>query len=309
MGAILDALKNGTLFTGICSRLILGNSKTAHHLTNFSMQLKLSERLEKRYASTLEAFDKEYDAGTHECIRSNKVWVCWLQGMDNAPELVQKCYASLHQHLPERDIILVTAENMHRYAQLPGYILEKWKKGIISNDHLSDLLRLDLLIRHGGTWMDATVFCSGWSEKWNILLDSDLFFYQMLRPGRAGHTHFISSWFITACTDNKILMAVQAMLYKYWEKKDRIDDYFLFHDFFGMALRRYPDMWDRVLPVESSYSGMLQYRFFKTYDSERWNYMKSATPFHKLTYKVEPNKTQREGTYYRAFMEGKLERP
>ena len=32
--------------------------------------------------------------------------------------------------------------------------------GQITKTHLSDLLRLELLIRYGGTWIDATVFCT-----------------------------------------------------------------------------------------------------------------------------------------------------
>jgi hypothetical protein len=35
--------------------------------------------------------------------------------------------------------------------------LEKYQKKIIDNTHFSDLLRLELLIKYGGTWIDASV--------------------------------------------------------------------------------------------------------------------------------------------------------
>ena len=31
-------------------------------------------------------------------IGKKTIWVCWLQGLDNAPNLVQKCVASIHQY-------------------------------------------------------------------------------------------------------------------------------------------------------------------------------------------------------------------
>lgn len=42
--------------------------------------------------------------------------------------------------------------------EFPKYIEEKWKRGVITHTHMTDLLRLELLIRYGGTWIDATVF-------------------------------------------------------------------------------------------------------------------------------------------------------
>lgn len=41
--------------------------------------------------------------------------------------------------------------------KLPDYIVKKWEKGRIPADLFSDLLRLELLIRYGGTWIDSTV--------------------------------------------------------------------------------------------------------------------------------------------------------
>lgn len=60
------------------------------------------------------------------------IWWCWLQGLESAPPIVKACY-----------------------------ILDKWKAGIISNTHFSDILCLELLTSRGGIWVDATVFVTG----------------------------------------------------------------------------------------------------------------------------------------------------
>ena len=88
--------------------------------------------------------------------KKDYVWFCWLQGIDSAPKLVQDCYNSIRYWLKDKEIIVITKENYKQYVEFPDYIIEKWEKGIISNTHFSDLLRLELLIRHGGLWLDAT---------------------------------------------------------------------------------------------------------------------------------------------------------
>lgn len=82
---------------------------------------------------------------------SNKVWFMWLQGLDNAPPIIKSCYQSLKTNLPDKEIILIEENNLNDYVHLPDYIEEKYKKGIISRTHFSDLVRLELLINGGGT--------------------------------------------------------------------------------------------------------------------------------------------------------------
>lgn len=53
--------------------------------------------------------------------------------MDNAPDLVKKCYESLKNNLKDKEIILITSENISKYVTFPDYIMEKWEKGIITH--------------------------------------------------------------------------------------------------------------------------------------------------------------------------------
>lgn len=74
-----------------------------------------------------------------------------FQGMEHAPKMVQYCFESLKSNLRDKRIILITEDNYKEYVQFPTYILEKYEKGCFSKTHLSDLLRLELLIKYGGT--------------------------------------------------------------------------------------------------------------------------------------------------------------
>lgn len=291
--------RNGVLGTAICQFLVLGKSRTALELLRLSVQLKIKQQLEKEYESTLDNFEKKFDESISHSI-SNKVWICWFQGLENAPEIVKKCYESVKKQLTDRDVVLITKKNMSNYVTFPSFIIDKWKRGIITNTHLTDLLRLELLIRYGGLWLDATVYCS--SHRNNIpdyFFSSDLFFFQSLKPGRDGKSSYISSWLISAKTNNKILMATRELCYKYWEKKNLMKDYFLFHYFFSIALNKYEDDWKKVVPRDNSTPHILLLKLFDKYDEKMFLNIICEVPFHKLSYKFTEDQTKIEGTYYK----------
>lgn len=302
---IKQYFRNGSLLTAICEFVLLGKSRTALEILRLSTQLKVKQRLERKYKKTLEIFDKTYDKSLkHEA--SNKVWICWFQGMDNAPNLVKKCYTSVKDNLINKDIVLITSDNLEQYVQFPDYIIDKWKAGIITHTHLTDLLRLELLIRYGGLWLDATVFCtSPEKEIPSYFFNSDLFFFQSLKPGRDGNATYISSWLMSARTNNKILMATRALCYEYWKKNNAMDDYFLLHDFMSIVLDKYEDDWKQIVPRDNATPHILLLRLFDSYNEEMWQVIKEQTPFHKLTYKFDKEKTEINDTYLKKILGGR----
>ncbi|SHL04666.1 Capsular polysaccharide synthesis protein [Fibrobacter sp. UWH5] len=228
---------------------------------------------------------------------SNKVWILWLQGIDSAPVVVRRCYESMKKNLRDREIVLLTEANYREYVTFPDYIQKKIDNGVITRTHFSDLLRLELLEHYGGTWIDATVYCSG-SNYPDYLFDSNLFVYQCLKPGLDGECYSISSWFMTACTNHPIICLTKHLLYEYWKKRNSMIDYFLIHDFFEIALETYPEEWKKVIPFCNSVPHMLLLRLFDTYDSTMWQAIKGQTCFHKLTYKFDDAIIELPDTFY-----------
>lgn len=287
------------LLFAMVQTLLLGFSKKSLEILRLAVNNRVLCKLRKKYHSFIAAY--KMSAQPLERMRSNKVWVCWFQGMDSAPELVQQCYASLQAHLTDREIILLTEENYREYVDFPDYIVKKAEVGIIPKAQFSDLLRLALLIRYGGTWIDSTVFCAGKNIP-EYMLDSDLFMFQNLKPGLDGHATCISNWFITACTNHPLLLLTQALLYEYWKKHDGLINYFIFHDFFQLAVEAYPEEWEKVVPFSNATPHILLLRLFETFDDRIWNAVREMTPFHKLTYKFDIADTKRENTYYAYLM-------
>lgn len=283
------------LLFALVQTVLNGFSKKSLEIVRLSVNNKILGKLRKKYRKTIEQFKARYTPESQE--KSNKVWVCWLQGMDNAPQLVQKCYASLCENLTDRQIIVLTEENYRDYVNFPNHIQKKIDSGIITKTHFSDLLRLELLLNYGGTWIDATVYCSGGKIP-SYMMDSKLFTFQTLKPGLDGHPTCISSWFMTACTNHPILQLTRELLYTYWEKNTKMVDYFLIHDFFQLAIEAYPQQWNEVVPIPNSIPHILLLRLFEPYNQSLWNATKEMTPFHKLTYKFNDADAQLQETYY-----------
>ena len=161
--------------------------------------------------------------------RSKIIWFCWLQGIENASEVVKVCYRSLTRHLgiagqarnEGYEVKVIDEKNWREYIDLPDYIIRHREKKQIPPAHFSDLLRLELLIKYGGTWIDSTVLCTGINnDNHNVnYLDADLFMFQYTRPG-SSEWGGIGKWFISACADNPVLTVLREMLLAYWRDYD-----------------------------------------------------------------------------------------
>lgn len=88
------------------------------------------------------------------------IWVFWYQGEESMPDIIRMCYNSICRNANGRKVVLLTKDNVSDYVQMPDYIMEKVKRGYISFTHLSDLIRVSLLYKYGGTWMDATLLAT-----------------------------------------------------------------------------------------------------------------------------------------------------
>lgn len=294
---IKEYARSGVLCYAIFQTLIIGFSKKSLEIVRLGVQLKINNKLKKKYIHTLEAFDNVYSTNTLRQDKSQKVWVCWMQGIDNAPILVQYCYEQLKRHLKNREIILITKENIKQYVSFPPYIEDKYARGIITHTHFSDILRIELLCKYGGTWIDSTVLCTG-SNIPSYMLNSNLFLFQNLKPGYDGSILNISSWFITACNNHKILLAVKEMLYAYWKENNYMIDYFLLHHFFSIASKYYINEWKQIMQYPNSLPHVLLLNIFEPFDQEKFNELTQICPFHKLAYKRSITEVSQKDTYY-----------
>ena len=260
-------------------------------------------RLKKKYLDKCtsergwEAKEKKFNADT--------IWLCWLQGMENAPELVKQCYASLRRNIPDKDIVLLDESNIFEYVTMPEYIVEKWKKGIIGPAHFTDLVRLELLTTYGGYWIDATVFCTDGSML-QMIDEYPLFMYSFYYFGFNPEIMETNNWFIYGTTNNNILCLTKELLYCYWKDMDRAVNYFIFHLFMTIACEYYEEEY-REMPIVSQVEPHILATYIgEKYDEKKFNLLKSRTGFHKLSTRFSSEETGKKGSFYEYLISGRL---
>ena len=244
---------------------------------------------------------------TKERVEPNYVWQYWGQGEEQATELVKACFASVKKYCPDKNIIVLNDENVKDYIDIPDFIQDKLQKGIISRTHFSDYLRTCLLVKYGGTWIDATVYLT---DKIPDIIDkSDFFVFQpiayseckkvpslkMLKllekiPTYLSSFLCLSSWFIHSKTNNRILELTKLLMEEYWKKEESLYDYFLFHFFFTLVVlndEKSKKIFEKMPNLANRNPHMLQQVLLDEYDEELFEELKGLSPIHKLTYKIK----------------------
>lgn len=232
---------------------------------------------------------------------SNKVWICWFQGEGSAPDLVKACIKSMREQFPNREIVILTDINFSDYVQLPSYILEKYRKGWISRAHFSDILRVELLCRYGGLWVDATVLNTGGDFS---ILDLPLFVYKSLELSRKDNQAIVaSSWLISAYSNHPILLLTRKFLRDYWSKRNDLSNYFLVHIFFTLATERYEKEWLAVPTYNNHSPHTLHFELNDEFSEKRWQKLKEMSTFHKLNHHIDYSKGR--NTFYQFIVSSK----
>ena len=235
----------------------------------------------------------------HGVEKTNKtIWLCWLQGMEQAPDIVKQCVASVKHYMPEYRLQVLTAENIAQFVELPEHIWVKYKNGTITFTHFSDILRTALLVQHGGIWLDATVLLTDAIPA--QMTNLPLFFFQ--KSILSHIPHFGSNWFLIARKGNPVMQRMLELLFAYWERENTIRDYFIYHLFLYLVLTRNGQgiAAKKQIPyIPNVDAHTLQFVLFEDFSNSQWEQIISRSPIHKLTWKFNHNEPlDKKGTYY-----------
>lgn len=231
------------------------------------------------YIDSCETTDSIKDEQYNQCI-----WVCWLQGMDNAPDIVKSCYKSLQKNANGHKVILLDHTNISSFIELPDYIEEKYKRKIIKPAFYCDIIRVALLEKYGGMWIDATVFTTERIPE--IYFEQEIFCFKASNlkndPIKA------SNWCICAQPNNEIIVKTKNTLLEYWKRENHAIDYYFFHYIFARAVDSNDvtkQMWNSMPYFNNENPHVLQFEMQNKFLEERWEYIKRISPVHKLAYR------------------------
>lgn len=280
------------------SLLSTGVSRTGLELLRLNISSHVMRHLRKRFAPHMERLraDVERRYAASEVAPCKRIWCLWLDGEQSAPECVRMCIASMRRHMPDWEVVVLDKDTWQDYVTLPPHVLERYKMGMMTTAHLSDLIRIALLNEHGGMWLDATVLLT--DSVPSYVCDADLFFFRAFKPGSDGQSIPLSSWCIASQKPSRILLLAQLLLLEYWKDSERQIDYYLAHYCLQLASEQYPVDFAHMAPLTNETPHLLLHRLFDAYDEHLFQAICAQTSIHKLSYKRPAEDFARTDTFY-----------
>ncbi|MGS4946668.1 capsular polysaccharide synthesis protein [Meridianimarinicoccus sp. RP-17] len=173
-----------------------------------------------------------------------RIWAYWDQGEAAAPPVVRACLASWRQHNPGWDLTVLDRDSAPALAGLP------MDPGDIPVQSYADLLRLRLLAREGGVWVDATTFCLRPLDHWLPMLAQGGFFAFTWTPADRWFIwpnvpRRITNWFLASEPGGAVISAWDARARAYWQGRRTPHVYYWPHlmwDFMALTERRFGRM-------------------------------------------------------------------
>jgi hypothetical protein len=154
---------------------------------------------------------------------------------------VRACLASWRRHNPGWTLTVLDRDSAPALADMPT------GPGDIPVQSYADLLRLRLLARHGGVWVDATTFCLRPLDHWLPMLAQGGFFAFTWTPADRWFIwpnvpRRITNWFLASEPRGAIVSAWEAGALAYWQGRRTPHVYYWPHmlwEFIALTDRRF----------------------------------------------------------------------
>lgn len=159
-----------------------------------------------------------------------KIWT-YCPSADKLTKVDKLCIDSWKRWQPEYEIVILTPDNIHGYVIIPNPIVSHpiFRE---SSKRFSDLVRLFVLIEHGGIWMDLRCIINNPLEKWLFpkYADCSGFFMNTLTT-KSEYPHIVESFiacnkgceFIKKWRDEFVMILDFPNVAKYVESRIRMN--------------------------------------------------------------------------------------
>lgn len=178
------------------------------------------------------------------------IWTLWLQGWEDAPEVAQSSLASWRRMNPGWTVQALTRDNLTEH--LPGETVDLIFAAPRPPEVYANLVRLELLTRHGGVWADGTTIAARPLDDWLVCAMSSGFF-AFAAPGP---DRMISTWFLASVRASPVTRLWLAACWSYWQGREERHTYHWMHGLFGMLYDLDPEfrlLWDATPKISAQH--------------------------------------------------------
>ncbi|MEG3321721.1 capsular polysaccharide synthesis protein [Streptococcus suis] len=245
----------------------------------------------KKYKAIIDKYrEEEY---CESVVDFNRIWFFWWQGEQSMPEVVKLCYQSLHNYYDQSNIFLITQENVHNYIDIPDSILKKVNNRNFTLTIFSDYIRLSLLSKYGGIWLDSTILLT------NALNEDDNAYFFSINYGNPAMAYHVcmGKWMtsLIGVGQNTGIEFCQELFEVYFLTENTHLTYLLLDCVLALAYEIFPSFKvsiDRV-KIENTQVGRLD-QLLKGSSDRELSTILEVQSIHKLSYKSIYNKRNYE---------------
>lgn len=250
----------------------------------------------KRYAklySNIPPSDNDGEKAAEE----ERIFTIWLQGEENAPNIVKACFRSIRRNCRQK-LTILDSESLKDWIDLPDTIMRKWQEGKIKPAHFTDICRTELLYRHGGIWLDATAFVT--SPVPDFIMNEDFFIF-MSYGNLSGSYAFIQNCFFRARKGSYLIKAWNTAIQTYWQYEDSTVDYFVHQLLFESVVENNPlarALFDKMPKISQDPTHALWWGYRdKPFNQAVFDEITSGSFFQKTEYKSESASNPVSGSF------------
>lgn len=216
--------------------------------------------------------------------KNEKIFTLWLQGEENAPDLVKACFRSIRKNCTQ-ELIVLDEKTVFDYITLPDVIMEKRRRGQIKNAHFADICRVELLYEHGGIWLDSTGFATAPLPQW--ILKEDFFVYMVGTTVGQAYS-YMQNCFIRARKGSYLLAAWRQAILNFWLNEPREFDYFMHQLIFKTVVQNDPvakKYFDKMPHIDQAPTHAVWWSIAnEPFNQKRFDEFTSGAFFQKTTY-------------------------
>lgn len=208
-------------------------------------------------------------------ITKTPIFTYWDSGFSNISWPLKNVVSS-HGKLNHDNfkVITLSHDTIKQYIDIPQHI-EKIRSTYPAS--YSDFIRLALLKKYGGVWLDASIYINKSNAISKIDIISDDYLYAYYFPSSYRN---ISNFFMYVKKPNNYLISMMKQLFsEYYKKYDFPIDYFVFHKIFRYLTFLDKDFHDKWLASTQHLNGLEHGRgskilfknIFDDFNEENWN--------------------------------------
>lgn len=138
-----------------------------------------------------------------------KIWMYWNTSLEDSPDVVKLSVESWRKMNPDYDVCLLNDDNIEKELGFDFFSAFDLCRIRLTMAMKADVLRLYLLSKYGGIWVDATVFCFEPLDDWLLEDMGNFDFFTFRHEGEPSRP--VEAWFIASIKGCEVIQFVLSL--------------------------------------------------------------------------------------------------